>query len=127
MASEFAEARAKTITNELIDGVINGLVAGKTHPKNLARQWWREHKEELVGLSVAEFVAVTKNINSKKDLVARYDELVSSMTWPERIEFLRLGVEQMRKSNKKKIRQAYVLGRLAELTPKVLSVVLTVA
>lgn len=127
MASEFAEARAKTITEDLIDEIIGGLVAGKGHPKDQARQWWKGHKEELIGLSIAEFMAITRNIQNKKDLVARYDELVSSMNWPERIEFLKLGVEQMRRSNRKKIRQAYILGRLVELTPKVLSVILAVA
>jgi hypothetical protein len=48
------------------------------------------------------------------------------MSWPERIEFLRLGIEQMRRSNKSKIRQAYILGKLVELTPKLLAVILAV-
>lgn len=126
MASEFAEARAKTITNNLIDNIFMGLDSGNSAEAEAAK-WWEDHREELIGLSIAEFVAITNGIKKKKDLVARYDELVAGMNWPERIEFLRLGVEQMRRSNRKKIRQAYILGRLVELTPKVLSVILAVA
>lgn len=127
MASEFAEARTKTITENLINSVLDNLRdEGLDGTKRTAYDWWRRHKVELIGLSIAEVSAILRNARDKKQLVKKYDELVASMSWKERLEFLKGGLSQLRRSNSKKIRTATIIATILEIAPKVLPIILMV-
>ncbi|MHA2215727.1 MAG: hypothetical protein ACXACY_07320 [Candidatus Hodarchaeales archaeon] len=140
MANEFATTRAKTITQNLInkimenletDDISNGLTPSQklsyvSSVKIKAIDWWDEHGDELIGLSIAEVSTIFRNAKNKKELTKIYDKLVTSMTWKERLEFLRGGVRELQVSNSKKIRTAQLIGQIIELSPKILAIILMV-
>ena len=108
MASELSEAVFKNVTGKLIDNIVNNTPDSKY--SETAKTWWEENKATLIGLSIAELVAILKNAADKKELSKRYDELVASMTWAERIEFLKGGVDELKESNSKKIRTVTIIA-----------------
>jgi len=124
MANELAEAGSKDITGKLIDTIISGIPNNKIGEN--AKLWWETNKLALIGLSIVEIATIIRNAQNRKELSKRYDELVASMSWSERIEFLKIGIEELKLSNSKKIRTATIIVSLIELAPKVLPIILAV-
>lgn len=122
MSSILAEARAKTLTENLFNKVLDDLSNGENAEKS-AKNWWKAHKVELVGLGIAEVLAIFNAAKKKKGLIEQYDALVASMSWKEKVEFLRLGVNQMKKANSKKIRTAALINSIIETTPKIIGII----
>ncbi len=126
MPSLLIEARTKTITKKLFDKVLGELAAEGGGIGNTFYEWWEEHRLEIVGLSIAEAINIFNAAKKKKNLAAKYDELVASMSWKEKIEFLERGVVELRYANSKKLRTMALVGALVKASPKILSVILTV-
>lgn len=127
MSSLLAEARTKTITKKLFDNILDELAnQGSVSMEDNAYFWWQDNKTEIIGLSVAEAISIFNAAKKRKDLSSKYDELVASMSWKEKIEFLSVGLKQLKNSNSKKLRTMALIGALVEAAPKIISVILMV-
>ena len=124
--SLLAEARAKTITKKLFDDVLDELASKGGGVGNVGHAWWKNHKKEIIGLSIAEAISIFNAAKKRATLAEKYDELVLSMNWKEKVEFLQLGVKQLKNANSKKLRTMALLGALIEASPKIISIVLMV-
>ena len=125
MPSLLAEARAKTLTENLFNKVLDELKDGGSASK-VGADWWKKNKVELVGLGIAEVTSLLNAAKKKEGLAEKYDELVASMSWKEKVQFLQLGVNQLKKANNKKLRTAALISKLIEASPKVISIILMV-
>jgi len=125
MASELAESNLKLITGKLINDIISNLNT-KNGTEKVASDWWKSNKIALIGLGIAEVTTIIRNAKSRKELSKRYDELVASMSWKERIEFLKGGINELKESNSKKIKTITIIASLIELAPKILPIIMMV-
>ncbi len=125
MPSLLVKARAKTITSRLFDKVLDELAEGGTGIDS-AHEWWDIHRTELMGLSIAEAINIFNNAKKKKNLAAKYDELVTAMSWKEKIEFLEVGVDELRNANSKKLRTMALVWAVLRTSPKIISVIMAV-
>ena len=127
MANEKAEKQVLKITDEFIDKIISkfevkGINDGVTAVKIEAAKWWQENRVLLVGLAISEVATILRNANNRKNLSKQYDALVASMSWKERLEFLKGGIEELKRSNSAKIREAVLVAKVIEIGIKVLPI-----
>jgi len=125
MANELAQEQSLQISGQLIDKIIGGLQNGTPWEKSAA-DFWQDNKVALIGLGVAELTTILRNAADRTTLLARYNELVKSMTWAERIIFLKGAKEELQKVNSEKIKTAIIISSLVQLAPKILPIILAV-
>lgn len=125
MPNLLLDARGKNLTENLFNKVLKELENGGTAQAGAAG-WWSDHKAELVGLALVEVIDIFRTAQNKKSLAAKYEELVASMTWKEKINFLKQGVDTLKTANNKKLRSMALIGGLVEASPKIISLVLMV-
>lgn len=129
MANELKTATTQKVTKTLIDTIIESLENDTSINSSLrdsAIEWWKKHSVTIVGLGVKEVKKVLQEAKSRKKLVDRYDKLVRSMSWPERIDFLKAGIDEIKIAKDKKAREAALIMQILSTSIKLLPVILTV-
>ena len=121
--NELSNTKNKTVTSRLIDEIKIGNIQNREGINNFilmhANNWWDTHKAEIVGMSVQELVVLLKSVEDKDKLMEKYDAIVKSMTWEEKIKFLKLNKEGLRRANNRKFKEIALIVSLLELSAKI--------
>lgn len=116
-------SRLEFLTEDLYNKMLQELTNGGSETV-AAKVWWEQHKAELIGIAVIEVIRLFNATKNKLTLMKEYDRLVASMSWKEKMEFLRGGIEELKVSNNNKIRTIAFLNTLMDIAPKVAVILL---
>lgn len=116
------EDRAKHLTERLFNKVLDNL----SESDEVAAEWWEKHKIELVGLTTSEVISTFNASQRKKDLAKKYEELVQTLTWKEKVALMRSTAKDLRKANSEKLRQAALIDALIDATPRIIVAILLI-
>ncbi len=114
----------RSIVENLDSALDRGDLTEQQHEKSMA--WWWGVYPLLIGLSVSEVINILNAAKSKGGLAKQYEKIISSMSWKEKIEFMKIGMEEMQKSLNKKMKELVLIVRLLETTPKLISFIIMV-
>ena len=127
MAKELSETRNKTVTDKLIRDIQVAIIADKDIPNLTAKNahdFWEKNKDLIIGLSVDELKKILRSARNKQSLMKQYEQVVSAMSWRERIEFMKKAEQELVKAKNRKFNTAVFVSRLMEISLKVLPIVL---
>ena len=111
---------SKKMTNNDIKKITNSLKSDE------AIEWFKENENLLIGLSNEDTKNILRDSVNEKAMMGHYDAIVAEMTWKERIEFLELGIEQMKQSTNRKIRTLLFIRKVEKISRKLLPIILAV-
>lgn len=127
MARELNKTNNKIVTEHLINKIQLGVISDRDIPNyNVKRttDFWEQNKHLIIGMSVEELTKILRSTKEQKSLMKQYDSVVASMSWQERIDFLRLAKEDLIAAKNKKYNTTVFITNLMEISLKVLPIVL---
>ena len=127
MERELNKTNNKIVTEHLINKIQLGVISDRDIPNyNVKRttDFWEQNKHLIIGMSVEELTKILRSTKEQKSLMKQYDSVVASMSWQERIDFLRLAKEDLIAAKNKKYNTTVFITNLMEISLKVLPIVL---
>ena len=127
MSKELSNTQDKIITDKLIDSIQQNLVADKDLPPQTAVNavnFWEENRHILVGMGIEVLKNILNIAKDKKTLTETYKKALAGMTWEERNLMLRVAAGEVIKEKNKYVNATFFIGKLIDLSIKLLPIIL---